>query len=90
MPGLDVGLRVHSNHSPVEPELNDSGRILHMRQIIISCVLLLVLLVAIVGCLAIFGVLSVDAALSTALEFGAAIVFLGGCAALAVLIFGKK
>lgn len=61
-----------------------------MRQILLTCILFLVLLVAIVGCLAIFGVVAVDTALATALRFGAAIVFLGGCAALATLLFGRK
>ena len=59
-----------------------------MKQIILTCAFFLVLLLAILGCLYIFGVVSAAYAGSTLLKFGSAIVLLGGCAALLAWIFG--
>ena len=52
-----------------------------MRQIAITCAILIVLVFGGVGCLYIFDVMSFDSAKSTVLEVGAAIVLLGLCAA---------
>ena len=58
-----------------------------MKQILVTCVFFLVLLVALVGCLYIFGIVSAGEAGSTVLKFGAAIALLGGCAALLTHFF---
>ena len=58
-----------------------------MKQILVICVFFLVLLFAIVGCLYIFGVITAASASSAALKFSAAIVLLGGCAALLTRFF---
>lgn len=52
-----------------------------MRQIALTCAILIVLVIGGVGCLYIFDVMSFDAARTTVLEVGAAIVLLGLCAA---------
>ena len=59
-----------------------------VKQIILTCVFFVVLLVATIGCLYIFGVISAAYAGSALLKFGAAIVLLGGCAALLTRFFG--
>jgi hypothetical protein len=57
-----------------------------MRQIAIICLFFVVVLLAIVGCLTIFGVIEFAAATSYMLKFGGAIVLLGACAALVSLL----
>lgn len=52
-----------------------------MRQIALTCAVLIVLVIGGVGCLYIFDVMSFDAATTTVLEVTAAIVLLGLCAA---------
>ena len=61
-----------------------------MRQIAIICLFLIVVLLAIVGCLTIFGVIEFAAATSYMLKFGGAIVLLGVCAALVSLLMRGK
>ena len=61
-----------------------------MRQIAIICLFLIVVLLAIVGCLTIFGVIEFATATSYMLKFGGAIVLLGVCAALVSLLVRGK
>jgi hypothetical protein len=61
-----------------------------MRQIVMVCGILIMLLLATLGCLFIFGIMSMDSAASSLLKFGAAIVLLGGCAAAITLMMRKK
>lgn len=61
-----------------------------MRQIVIICVFLIVILLALVGCLVIFDVMDIDKGLDTMLKFGAAIVLLGVCAAAISALMGSK
>jgi hypothetical protein len=62
-----------------------------MRQIAVICAFFLVLMLAIVGCLYIFDVMTFEASRSAALKFAAAIVLLGVCAAaLKALVGGNK
>jgi len=53
-----------------------------MQKIAIICAFFLVVLLALVGCLTIFGVMSADTAFSMMWKFGAAIILLGVCSAL--------
>ena len=57
-----------------------------MKKIAIVCAFLIVLLLAVVGCLAIFGVIDMAAAISVTLKVGGAIVLLGVCSALGSLL----
>ena len=59
-----------------------------MKQIVMICGLLVIGLVAVVGCMYIFDVLSFESAQSTVLKFGGAIVLLGACSALVMLLMG--
>jgi len=61
-----------------------------MKQILMIGAFLIILLLAIVGCLFIFGVMDPESAMSSLLKFGGAIVLLGVCAALVTLLMGKK
>ena len=61
-----------------------------MRQIAIVCAFFVVILVAVVGLLVIFDMLSFEAGMSMMLKFGAAIVLLGACSALIAFMMGKK
>jgi hypothetical protein len=61
-----------------------------MKQILMICAFLIILLLAIVGCLFIFGVMELESATSILLKFGGAILLLGACAALATLLMGKN
>ena len=61
-----------------------------MKQIIIICALFLVLLLAIVGCLAIFDLMAIDTAVDVGLKFGAVIFLLGICAALIKVLMGSQ
>lgn len=61
-----------------------------MRQIAIICLFLIVVVLAIVGCLYIFGVVELATATSYMLKFGGAIVLLGACAALIKLLMGDQ
>jgi len=62
-----------------------------MRQIAIICAFFIVIMLAIVGCLYIFEMMTLEAAKSSMLKFGAAIVLLGVCAAaVSMLMRGKK
>lgn len=61
-----------------------------MKQILTICGLLVVLLVAIVGCMVIFDVISMAAAEGIVLKFGGAIVLLGVCSALVMMLMGGK
>ena len=57
-----------------------------MKQIITICALLLVLLIAGVGSMVIFDVMSMESAQSVVLKFGGAIVLLGVCSALVMML----
>ena len=57
-----------------------------MKQIAVICAILVVMLVAVVGCLAIFDIITVDMSQSIVMKVGAAIVLLGVCTALITLI----
>ncbi len=58
---------------------------------IISTTLILAIIgIAIVGCLSIFGVLSMEQSKSMLIKTEAALLLLGGCAALIALVTGKK
>ena len=59
-----------------------------MKQILAICGFLVVLLIAIVGCMVIFDVMSMETAESVTLKFGGAIVLLGVCSALATMLMG--
>jgi len=59
-----------------------------MKQILTICGLLLILLVAIVGSMVIFDAMGIDAAQSVVLKFGGAIVLLGVCSALVIMLMG--
>jgi hypothetical protein len=61
-----------------------------MRQIAIICVFLIVILLALVGCLVIFEVMDFDKGLDTMLKFGGAIVLLGVCSAAISALMGAK
>ena len=61
-----------------------------MRQIAIVCAFFVVVMLAIVGCMYIFDVISLATAKSYMLKFGAAIVLLGVCSALVALMMGSK
>ena len=59
-----------------------------MKQILTICGFLVILLVAIVGCMVIFDVMSMESAESIVLKFGGAIVLLGVCSALLMMLMG--
>jgi len=59
-----------------------------MKQILSICGFLVILLVAIVGCMVIFDVMSMESAESVVLKFGGAIVLLGVCSALVMMLMG--
>ena len=61
-----------------------------MKQILTICGMLVVLLVAIVGCMVIFDAISMESAESIVLKFGGAIVLLGVCCALGMMLMGGK
>ena len=61
-----------------------------MKQILSICGFLLILLIAIVGCMVIFDVMSMESAESVVLKFGGAIVLLGVCSALAMKMMGDE
>ena len=61
-----------------------------MRQIAIICAFFIVVMLAIVGSMYIFDVITLEAAKSYMLKFGAAIVLLGVCSALVALMMGNK
>ena len=61
-----------------------------MKQVLTICGLLVVLLVAIVGCLVIFDVIKVDSGVSIGLKFGGAIIFLGICTVLGMMVMGGR
>jgi len=61
-----------------------------MKQILMICAFLIILLLAIVGCLFIFGVMDLESAMSSLLRFGGAILLLGACAALATALMGRS
>ncbi len=57
-----------------------------MKQIAVICAILVVLLIAVVGCLAIFDIITLDVSQSIVMKVGAAIVLLGVCTALITFI----
>lgn len=61
-----------------------------MKQIVSISAVLAVISVAIFGCLYIFGLMSPESVASNLLKVLAAIVLLGGCAALVVVLTGSK
>lgn len=61
-----------------------------MKQIIIICAFFAVILLAIVGSMYIFEMMSMESAISNLLKFGAAILLLGVCSAIGVLLMGSK
>ena len=61
-----------------------------MRQIAIVCAFFVVILVAIIGLMIIFDVMSFEGGMSTMLKFGAAIVLLGACTAVVSLMMRSK
>ena len=62
-----------------------------MQKIALICAVFIVILLAIVGCLYIFDMMSAETSISTALKVGGAIVLLGACsAAIRALMGGNK
>ena len=61
-----------------------------MQKIAIVCAFFVVVLVAVVGLLIIFDMLSFETGMSMMLKFGAAIVLLGACSALISFMMGAK
>ena len=61
-----------------------------MHRIAIICAFLLVIMLALVGCLIIFDVMSLDSGVSNMLKFGGAIFLLGVCAALIKMMVDSK
>lgn len=61
-----------------------------MKKIAIVCASLIVITAAILGVLAVFGMMTVDSALSNLLKVGAAIVVLGIASALISLLMDNK
>ncbi len=61
-----------------------------MRQIAIVCAFFVVVLVAVIGLLIIFDVVSFDSGMSMMLKFGAAILLLGACSALVAFMVKSK
>ena len=61
-----------------------------MKQILTITVVLIVLAVAIVGCLFIFDLMSLDDATSNVLKVGGAILLLGACSAAISALMGAK
>jgi hypothetical protein len=61
-----------------------------MRKIAILCVFFIIIMLAIVGCMTIFDLMSFDSAVSVMLKFGGAIVLLGACAAALTALIGGK
>ena len=57
-----------------------------MKQILTICGLLIILLVAVLGCMVIFDVMSMELAESVILKWGGAIVLLGVCSALVKML----
>ncbi len=80
-----VTIAVVTNALNYRQSHNHPGTI--MKQILIACVFLLVLMIAVIGSLAIFGIMEVGDAVSTALKFGAAIVLVGACSTLLSVVF---
>jgi len=60
-----------------------------MKQILTICAFLIILLLAIVGCLFIFGVMDLESSLSVMLKFGGAILLLGVCSALVTALMSR-
>lgn len=61
-----------------------------MKQILTICALFLVLLLAIVGCMTIFDLMTIDKAVDVVIKIGAVIVLLGACAALIRVLMGPQ
>lgn len=61
-----------------------------MRQIALTCGILIVLLIATVGCLYIFEVMTLESAGSAVTKYGSAIVLLGACAAAITFLLGRR
>lgn len=61
-----------------------------MRQIAIVAAFFIVILVAVVGLLIIFDIMTFDSGMSMMLKFGAAIVLLGACSALISFMMRAK
>lgn len=61
-----------------------------MKQILTICALFLVLMLAIVGCMAIFDLMTIDKAVDVVIKIGAVIVLLGACAALIRVLMGPQ
>ena len=61
-----------------------------MKQILSISLVLVVLAVAILGCMAIFGAVSYEYAMSNLMKIVAAIVLLGGCSALITFLLRSK
>lgn len=61
-----------------------------MKQILTITCLLIVLLLGTVGCMVIFNVMSMEAAQSAVLKFGGAVILLGLCSALVMMLMGSN
>lgn len=61
-----------------------------MKQILTITCLLIVLMLGTVGCMVIFNVMSMEAAQSAVLRFGGAIILLGVCSALVMMLMGRS
>ena len=60
-----------------------------MKQILAICGLLIILLVAVLGCMVIFDVITMELAESVVLKWGGAIVLLGICSALVKMLMSS-
>ena len=60
-----------------------------MKQILTICGLLIILLVAVLGCMVIFDVISMELAESVVLKWGGAIMLLGVCSALVKMLMSS-
>ena len=61
-----------------------------MKKIIVSTAVLLVIAIAVIGCMIIFGALSMDYGMDVLLKVGAAILLLGGCSILISFLFKQN
>ena len=61
-----------------------------MKQIVLVCGILVVMLVAVLGSLVIFGVMDFSGASTAMLKFGGGIVLLGVCAAVVTALLGGR
>jgi len=61
-----------------------------MKKIIVATAVVFVLAIALIGCMIIFGALSMDYGLNLLLKVGAAVLLLGGCSALLSYLLNRN